>query len=158
MERTMMKRVLKGIAVGLALLVVTLFVLYVNRIDPYGGLPGKRIRGEEVTGPVEDWSFAVQYGRVTVEVRPSNPYSVFAGFFLMGKDLYISSAHSRWAQLLRQDPDMRIRVGDKIYLVSARQVEDLEGMEAVHKAYTDKYPNRTPEEAARRWFFRLESR
>ena len=154
----MVKKGLRCVAVGLALTVMTLFVLYVNRSDPYGGLPGKRIRGEEVTGPIDDWSLARQYRRVTVEVRPSNPYSVYAGYFLMGKDLYISSAHSRWAQLLRQDPDMRIRLGDEIYPVRATQVEDPLGLEEVHQSYTGKNPNRTMEQAAGRWFFRLESR
>jgi hypothetical protein len=154
----MMKRVLKGTAVGLVLTVMTLLVLYLNRSDPYGPVPGKRLRGEEVTESVDDWSFTEQYRRVTVEVRPSNPYSVFAGYFLMEKDLYISSAHSRWAEFLRDDPDMRIRLGDEIYPVRAIQVDDREGLERVHKAYTGKYPDRTPEEAAGRWFFRLESR
>ena len=46
------RNVLKGIAVGLALLVTTLLVLYLNRSDPYGPLPGKRLQGEEVTGTI----------------------------------------------------------------------------------------------------------
>ncbi len=153
-----MKTLLKGIAVLLAFTVLTLFVLYVNRSDPYGPLPGKRLRGAEVTKPIDDWSFTQQYRRVTVEVRSSNPYSVFAGYFLMGTDLYISSAHSRWAQFLREDPDMRIRLGDEIYPVRALQVEDREALKEVHLGYTGKYPDRTMEEAAGRWFFQLESR
>ena len=154
----MEKKILKGIAVGLALVVMTLFTLYVNRSDPYGNLPGKRIRGVEVTGPIDDWSFAEQYRRVIVEVRPADPYSVNAGYFLMEKDLYISSAHSRWAQLLREDPSMRIRLGEKVYPVRAVQVEDPVRLEQVHQGYTGKYPNRTMEQAAGRWFFRIESR
>lgn len=154
----MVKQGLKLIAVGLSLVVMTTFVLYVNRSDPYGTLPGKQLRGEEVTESIDDWSFALQYRRVTVEARPSDPYSVNAGYFLMEKDLYISSAHSRWAQFLRQDPNIRIRLGEKLYPVQATQVEDPVHLEEVHKAYTGKYPNRTMEEAARRWFFRIESR
>ena len=154
----MVKKLLKGIAIGLALLVMTLFVLYVNRSDPYKTLPGKRLRGEEVARPIDDWSFVQQYRRVTVEVRPSNPYSVNAGYFLLEKDLYISSEHSRWAQLLREDPDIRIRLGEKLYPVRATQVEDPLHLEKVYQGYTGKYANRTLEEAARRWFFQLESR
>jgi len=141
----------------LALVSMTLFALYVNRSDPYGSLPGKRLVGEESTEPVDDWSFVEQYRRVTVEVRPSNPYSVFAGYVLMEKDLYISSAHSRWAQFLREDSNMRIRLGEKLYPVRATQVEEPDHLEQVHRAYTGRYPNRTMEEAAGRWFFRLES-
>ena len=154
----MTKKVLKCVAVCLALVVMALFVLYVNRSDPYGTVPGKRIEGDVIVGQIDDWSFVQQYRRVIVEVRPSDPYSVNAGYFLMGKDLYISSAHSRWAQLLREDPDMRIRLGGEIYPVRAVQVEDPLRLEEVHQGYTGKYPNRTMEEAAGRWFFRLESR
>ena len=154
----MEKKILKGIAVGLALLVMTLFVLYVNRSDPYGILPGKQLVGEEATEPIDDWNFVQQYRRVTVEVRPSDPYSVSAGYFLMEKDLYISSEQSRWAQFLREDPNIRIRLGEKIYPVRAIQIEDPVRLEEVHQDYTGKYPNRTMEQAVGRWFFRIESR
>ncbi len=75
-NKLMIEKLLKGIAVGLALLMVTILVLYLNRSDPYGSLPGKRLQGEEVTESVDDWTFANESRRVTVEVRPSAPYSV----------------------------------------------------------------------------------
>lgn len=153
----MIERILKVIAVCLALLMMTILVLYLNRSDPYGTIPGKRLQGEEVTDPIDDWSFASQYRRVNVEVRPSDPYSVNAGYFVDDGALYISSAKSRWAQFLLQDPNIRVRVGEKLYRVRATRMEGAD-LEEAHNAYSTKYPNRTPEQIAERWFFRLESR
>ncbi len=156
-NKMMIERILKGIAVALALLMVTLLVLYLNRSDPYGSLPGKRLQGEEVTESVDDWTFANESRRVTVEVRPSAPYSVYAGYFVHDRVLYVSSAKSRWAQFLLQDPNMRIRIGDKLYRVRATRMEGVD-LERAQNAYSDKSPNRTPEQIAERWYFRLESR
>ena len=163
-NKLMIEKILKGIAVGLALLMVTILVLYLNRSDPYGTIPGKRLMGEEVTEPIEDWSFANQFRRVNVEVRPSDPYSVNAGYFVDDGTLYISSAKSRWAQFLLQDPNMRIRVGDKLYRVRATRVEDPELVSEFHGIRDARNPDsedRTPEDLARQaraWFFRIDSR
>jgi hypothetical protein len=153
----MIEKILKGIAVGLVLLMVAILVLYLNRSDPYGTIPGKRLLGEEVAEPIDDWSFASQYRRVNVEVRPSDPYSVNAGYFVHERVLYVSSSKSRWAQFMLQDPDVRVRVGDKLYPVRATRMEGAD-LEIAQNAYSTKYPNRTPEQVAERWFFRLESR
>ncbi len=60
----MIERILKGIAVGLALIVMTLLVVYLNRSDPWAQVPGKRITGEEVTERIDDWSFMEPSTRV----------------------------------------------------------------------------------------------
>jgi len=160
LNKTMVEKILKGIAVGFALLMVTILVLYLNRSDPFGTIPGKRLKGEEVTELIDDWTFANQYRRVNVEVRPSDPYSVNAGYFVDDGNLYISSSKSRWAQFLVQDPNMRIRVGDKLDKLYRGRATKMEGahLEQARKAYSDKYPNRTPEQIAERWFFRITSR
>ncbi len=157
-NKRMIEKILKGIAVGFALLMVTILVLYLNRSDPFGTIPGKRLRGEEVTEPIDDWSFAQQHRRVNVEVRPSDPYSVNAGYFVHERVLYVSSSKSRWAQFMLQDPNVRVRFGDKLYRVRATRMEDPADLEQARQAYSDKNPRRTPEQIAERWFFRLESR
>ncbi len=156
-NKMMIEKILKGIAVGFALLMVTLLVLYLNRSDPFGTIPGKRLRGEEVTESIDDWSFAQQHRRVNVEVRPSDPYSVNAGYFVHERALYVSSSKSRWAQLMLQNPNVRVRIGDKLYRVRATRMEGA-NLEQAQKAYSDKNPRRTPEQVAERWFFRMDSR
>jgi len=156
-NKMMIEKILKGIAVGFALLMVTLLVLYLNRSDPFGTIPGKRLRGEEVTESIDDWSFASQFRRVNVEVRPSDPYSVNAGYFVHERALYVSSSKSHWAQLMLQNPNVRVRVGDKLYRVRATRMEGA-SLEQAQKAYSEKNPRRTPEQVAERWFFRMDSR
>ena len=46
-NKMMIEKILKGIAVGFALLMVTILVLYLNRSDPFGTIPGKRLRDME---------------------------------------------------------------------------------------------------------------
>ncbi len=163
----MIKKVLKWIAVGLAISVATLLFLYLNRSDPYAIIPGKQLVGEEVTEPIDDWSFVLQYRTVTNEVRPSDPYSVNTGYVFHDGAIYVMSGgggESRWAQFLIQDPNMRIRVGDKLYRARATRVEDPELVSEIHKIRDARNPNsedRTPEEQARlarAWFFRIDSR
>ena len=163
----MIERTLKAIAVVLALIVMTLLVLYLNRSDPYSIIPGRQLRGEEVTESIDDWSFALQYRTVTNEVRPSDPYSVNTGYVVHEGVLYVpsgSGGESRWAQFLLQDPNMRIRVGDKLYRVRATRVEDPELVSELHEIRGQRNPDqeeRTPEEIARLarvWFFRIDSR
>ena len=157
----MIKNILRSIAAVLALIVVTLSVLYLNRSDPYSIIPGKRLQGEEEAGPIEDWNFTLEHRGVTNEVRPSDPYSVNTSSLLVDGVLYIPSGkggESRWAQFLLQDPNMRIRVGTKIYPVRATHVEEPAQLEKVREAYGKKYPRSTPERIAGFWFFQIDSR
>ncbi len=157
----MLKTILKGIAACLALFVMTLLVLYLNRSEPYGIIPGKQLEGEEVAGPIHDWSFTLQHRRVTNEVRPSNPYSVNTSGLLVDGLLYIPSGkggESRWAQYLIEDPNMRIKVGENIYKVRATPVEDAEQLKKVREAYGKKYPGSSPEGIAKFWFFQVDTR
>ena len=163
----MVKKVLKWIAVGLAISVSTLLFLYLNRSDPYSIIPGRQLVGEEVTEPIDDWSFVLQYRTVTNEVRPSDPYSVNTGYYFHDGVLYVMSGRgggSRWAQFLIQDPNMRIRVGNTLYRARATRVEDPELVSELHEIRDARNPSqeeRTPEEIARfarAWFFRIDSR
>ena len=141
----MIKNILKSIAVVLALILMTLSFLYLNRRDPYRIIPGKQITGEEVPGSIEDWSF-------TLESTSS---------LLVEDVLYIPSGggeHSRWAQFLVEDPNMRLKVGTKIYKVRATRVEEPSHLDRVREAYGKKYPRTPPENLAKFWFFQIDSR
>ncbi len=155
------KSVLEGVAVALALAVLTLLVAYLNRTDPWNQLPGKRITGEEVTEPVEDWSFMEPSTRETLEVRPSDPYSVDIRAFLYQEVLYLNSItpENRWTQYLLEDPNLRLKVGNKIYKVTATRVRDQALVDEIDKARERPgRRERTPEEKALNWYFRIDSR
>ena len=55
----MIKNVLKGVAVVLAVSEIIALWFVLTLAGPYGRLPGGRLSGDEVTGPVSDWSFAM---------------------------------------------------------------------------------------------------
>ena len=157
----MIRGVLKGIAVGLALVVTALLVLYLNRSDPWGRVPGKKITGEEVTEPVDGWNFLETSTLVTLEVRPSDPYSVDIRAFLYQEVLYLNSItpENRWTQYLLEDPNLRLKVGNKIYKVTATRVRDQALVDEIDKARERPgRRERTPEEKALNWYFRIDSR
>ena len=53
----MIKNVLKGVAVVLAVSEISVLWFVLTLAEPSGRLPGGRLSGEEVTGRVTDWSF-----------------------------------------------------------------------------------------------------
>ena len=59
-------------------------------------------------------------GFVDLEVRPRDPYSVELNYFVKEGQLYIDPAEGRrWYGYLKDDPDVRVRFGGKIYPVRA---------------------------------------
>ncbi len=159
----MIERTLQGIAVVQALIMMTVLVLYLNRTDPWAQLPGKRITGEEVIERVDDWSFMEPSTRVILEVRPSDPYSLYIRAYQHKGVLYLNSIspENRWTQFLLEDPNLRLKVNNKIYKVRSTRVEDPALVTEIQEAREQMSPRlreRTPEERAQNWYFRVDSR
>ncbi len=159
----MIERTLKGIAVVLVLIMMTLLVVYLNRSDPWAQIPGKRITGEEATERIDDWSFMEPSTRVILEVRPSNPYSLYIRAYQHKGVLYLNSIspENRWTQFLLEDSNLRLKVKNKIYKVRATRVEDPALVNEIQEAREQMSPRlkeRTPEERAQNWYFRVDSR
>ena len=176
----MLKKVIKWVVGGLAAILVILTVailgILLSRQPGLDVIPGGRLSGEEMESPVTDWSFMEQYRIVTLEVRPSDPYSVNTSCFLHDGVLYVRSSprfplkqlrqllggsgESRWARFLLQDPNMRLEAGNKIYRVQATPVGD---PTLVREIYDNQVRARggtvlSPEEVAGILFFRIDSR
>jgi hypothetical protein len=102
--------------------VCTIFValaLFVACSGPGPFIPGGALKGQLVTEPVEDWSF-VSDAFMDLETRPSDPYSVELNYFIRDGQLYIDPAPGRtWFRYLKEEPQVRVRFGDKIYPVTA---------------------------------------
>jgi len=97
------------------LLVFGTAVLAAGCGGPFLVFPGGALRGEVVTEPVEDWSFADDWF-VDLETRPSDPYSVELNYVVKHRDLFLDPAEGRrWFDYIREDPHVRVRFGDKIY-------------------------------------------
>lgn len=90
--------------------------------------PGGWLLGEEVDDPVTDWSFANAVPLCQVQVRRGFvPHSINLNCMASGGALYLSCASCEgkaWSTAALADPDARIRIGDKVYPVRLRRVED----------------------------------
>ena len=86
---------------------------------PFGIIPGGALSGEVVTDPPPDWSFAGDRF-VDLETRPSQPYSVELNYLVKDGQLFIDPAEGRnWLEHIREDPRVRVRFGDQVYLATA---------------------------------------
>ncbi len=107
---------------------------------PFLVFPGGRLGGEEVTEPVEDWSF-VDSAFMDLEVRPDDPYSVTLNYFVRDGKLYIDPAEDReWYGYLKADDRVRVRFGfaSRVYPLRAVLVGkpgELEGFDADRYVY-----------------------
>ncbi len=149
----MTKLVLKGVAVLLILTVGAILFVYLNRSDPLGRVPGKRLLGEEVAGPIADWSFTEVARVVILEVRPSAPYSVIVSCLNHDGTYYglATSIQNRWVQYLIEDPNIRFKVEDAVYPARADMVEDPRLISDLFDALAQKYRGGrdwTPEQRA----------
>ena len=105
---------------------------------PFLVFPGGELSGEVVTEPVDDWSF-VDATFVDLETRPEDPYSVELNYVVKDGKLYIDPAEGRtWFGYLRENPDVRVRFGDRIYPVRAVLVGEpgqIEGFDPERHVY-----------------------
>ena len=86
---------------------------------PFFMLPGGALSGEVVSETVRDWSF-VDDPYIDIETRPRDPYSVELNYLIKDGQLFLDPAPGRkWLDHIREDPNMRVRFGDKVYPVRA---------------------------------------
>lgn len=131
-------------------------------LGPCGPIPGGRLSGTEATTPPDDWSIADGVPRCAVEVRPDSPHSVTVNCMSWQGRLFVSCSECEpktWSSYALQDPRGRVRVGDAVYPVSLKRIEDPAELDAVWQARAQKIGD---EEAGPRpsewWTFELSAR
>ena len=129
---------------------------------PCGPIAGGALSGNAVDGAVDDWSFVNQVPRCAVEVRSEDPHSVTVNCMSWQGELFVSCSDcdgKRWSGYALDDPAGRIRIGDDVYPVTLKRVEEPARLDAVWKARAAKLGK---EESAPRpegwWTFQLTSR
>ena len=81
------------------------------------------MEGEEIS--TSSFAFAAEFKLLQLEVRPSDPYSVWLRVIVKDQHLYIDAADSRrWHKYLKDDSNVRIKLGDKIYPATTTIVTD----------------------------------
>jgi hypothetical protein len=132
-------------------LVIVLFVCTMAAgCEPHDRRPGTWLSGEVVTAPVADWSFSDTYPEVFVETQTwyGIPHSVTTTLVTDAGTLYVPSlyydggdfpAERYWNRNIARDPDVRVKIGDKIYPRRAVLVTDPAERASVLAAFAAKY-------------------
>ena len=118
--------------------------------EPKDRRPGLWLSGEVVEQMPQDWSFIADYPEIFVETRPwyGIPFSVTTVIGTRNGRLYVPSIYSEeaafpgtkyWNSVIADNPDVRIKIGDRLYPMRATPVQDLEEFREGAGALADKY-------------------
>ncbi|MCZ6855949.1 MAG: hypothetical protein O7G86_18695 [Gammaproteobacteria bacterium] len=129
---------------------------------PCERIPGGWLLGENVTGPVSDWSVANDVPLCQIQVGSWLPHSVNLNCMSTGGKLYLSCARcdgKTWSTVALEIPEARIRIADKIYPVKISRVKDAQTLDEAWTARAAKLGQSLDTPRADGWWsFRVESR
>lgn len=133
----MILRILAALVTALALVVI---VLSMRVLEPIISVPGGALAGTEAAAPA-DWSFTSSVDTIQLETQLEDPYSVNLWGLGIGSDFYVATDETGtgWTEIVDGDPDVKLRIGDSIYRLSAVRVEDDGELERVLTGYVAKY-------------------
>ncbi|MEX2208857.1 MAG: hypothetical protein WEF50_21790 [Myxococcota bacterium] len=130
--------------------------------EPMGPIPGRRLSGEVVATPVDDWAFAGGEETLQLEARPDDPYSVNVWFVAQGSRLWVASAGgdvTGWGEMMIADPRVRLRIDGKLYERKAARVTEQAETDEVVVLYKTKYDyQRDPQDDGQAVLFRMDPR
>jgi hypothetical protein len=118
-------------------------------IEPSDQRPGLYVSGED-GGPVSDWSFANDTPEIVVETRAWYllPHSVTVHCAALDGKLYVGSIYREggefpdarpWNRNAAGNPNVRLKIAEKVYRASAVAVSDAAETEAALGALAAKY-------------------
>ena len=118
--------------------------------EPHDRRPGQWLHGEVVTTPVTDWSFSNDIDEIFVETATWYvvPHSVTTTVVTSDGTLYVPSLYYQggefpterfWNRNIARDPNVRLKIGDKIYPRTATLVTDPAERVRVLAAFAAKY-------------------
>jgi len=123
-------------------------------------MPGGALSGTAAPAP-GDWAWTDEVSTIQLETRPEDPYSV--NIWVVAKDdtLFVHAGKNRsaWVENMEADPAVRVRIGEKIFEMTASRVEDQKEFDAFADGYEKKYSTRPRNEKVdEAYLFRLVSR
>ena len=150
---------LKIILIALSGLVVAV-AISASFVCPCERIPGGYLLGAVDQSAIEDWSFANDVGLCELEVSGVLPHSVTLNCMADQGELFISCSRcdgKYWSGVALANPDGRIRIGDMIYPVALRKLDDAETLDRAWIARVTKL-NQQGERPDHWWSFELTSR
>ena len=86
--------------------------------------------GGALEGPArgtDSFAFAGQFALLQLEVRPEDAYSIILRVLMRDDQLYIDAAkRRRWHRYLQENSQVRVKLGESVYLATAVLVDDPE--------------------------------
>jgi len=147
-----------AIAVGL---LVSAGLLMFSAVCPCERVPGAYLFGEEATEPVADWSFANEVPLCQLEVRSWRPHSINLNCMADTGVLYVSCSNcagKAWSQTALTKREGRIRIGELVYPVALRRLQDDAELDRAWAARARKLAREPTPRPDHWWSFHLSSR
>ena len=109
--------------------------------------PGGALDGEVATAP-DNWAFVEDVSTIQLQTNPVDPYSVNIWAVGLDDKLYVHAGANRatWIENMDSNPNVRVRVEEKVYALSATRVDDPAEFATFADAYEAKYGSRPREE------------
>lgn len=128
---------------------ITALLLGSAACEPKDRRPGLWLSGEVASTP-EDWSFVLDHPEIFVETRPwyGIPFSVTTVIGIRDGKLYVPSIYDEelpfpgskyWNSVIADNPDVRLKIGERLYEMRAVWVQDLAEYRTGTQALADKY-------------------
>jgi hypothetical protein len=138
-------------AAGFAACVLSITLSLACSVDPSDERPGFRLSGEVHQQPVQDWSFTSDIKEVFVETSTPYviPHSVTIWCVTLDNQLYVGAWEAdskQWVANVRRDPNVRLKVGDKIYEQRLEPIADPATIARLDEIYARKYEYEEEEE------------
>ena len=132
-------------------------------IDPSDERAGFGLSGELVTEPVESWSFSDEFEDIYIETQTRYfvPHSVTIWCVALGTRLYIAALdpdEKHWVANVRRDPNVRLKIGDRIYEQRLEPITDAGTIEFIDRAFDKKYEGGEPDSDAAAAYWRVVAR
>ena len=113
-------------------------------IDPSDARPGLGLSGEVHQQRVDDWSFTADANEIFIETVTSYriPHSVTAWCVTVEDGLYVAADDAdekRWVTNVARDPNVRLKIGDKIYEQKLVPVTDAGTIASIDSGFARKY-------------------
>lgn len=130
--------------------IAILLMMFLTACEPSDRTPGLWLSGDVVTDEISDWSFSNQQQEVFLETHPwyGIPFSVTVVVATTGDKLFVPSIYSEpdefpgtkfWNGVIDENPEVMIKIGDKLYPRSAHLITSDAEFELAFEALADKY-------------------
>ncbi len=122
-------------------------------IDPVDRRPGLRLGGEVVEEGGGDWSFTNEHREIAIETRTPwlLPHSVTIVCAARDGRFFVGARNpdgKRWVANVDRDPEVRLKIGGRVYEQRLLPLEDPADLRSAYEAYAAKYgwPESPPED------------